>query len=315
MDLYLHIGAPKCGSTTIQNFLTSNKSLEEICGISQLQSWGHPNSWKIAANGGTSASFSYWVDKRKFISRLEYYAISKNLWVDVANEAAKNSYSTVVASSEYICAQFLDDIDAISTLHTNLAEIFNNVTILFYVRDPINLLKSGYAQSVKGPQKSTLSFDEYVLETDEVQAINDYYKGINVWSEIFGAESIKVGVLNKEALYKNDLLLDFMKKIGVPEQASAGIDRPKIDSNVSPSYTNLKILRNINVLERDNLLPSFAARALKKALLSGPFATLGNEFPANHDALILRRCSTTHRGLINRFLPQASLEAVDGPQS
>lgn len=107
--LYLHIGTLKAGSTSIRNFL---RDCSDDLPYAQLDRFGTPNSWRIAASTGTERSRRHWVTTRKLLQADEYQELKDGFWTEVKNEKAKIACSDFVASSEYIYVQVADDAEA-----------------------------------------------------------------------------------------------------------------------------------------------------------------------------------------------------------
>jgi hypothetical protein len=303
MELYLHIGAPKCGSTTIQRFLGRNEEQLARSGICLLESFGKVNAWKIAAASGTEAAKSYWVDLRRLLTTEEYVLHVEKFWQEVESEVSKKNCKSVLASSEYIYGQYGRDYCAIKRLRENFAKIFAKVTIIFYFRNQVAFTKSLYAQRVKGPTGATESYEAYISSLPLYDDLIDFWGTLSIWANVFGEENIRAGIVDRGLLYQGDLVSDFLRKLGVDGGEITGFEQVMKSANVSPSYTVLNYCRLLNVLEDKKMLSRRASYTLKRLLACRVTAGFGNDFPRQFDQHIADRYSENYLRLCQKFLP------------
>lgn len=246
MRLFLHIGAPKCGSTSIQEFISANQVELTQAGIMPLTVWGNREHWKLPVATGSNDVRKYWVEEHKILSPIEFDSIGKDLWEETeqfVSMAQRSGVYGFVASSERLYAQVKSQSD-IDYLASKLRVIFSEIFVIFYCRDQAIYARSVWAQLVKGPQRETRSLQRYLQSLDSSSTLN-FYKYLCKWRNAFGSGAIKANVLVKENLIQGDLIYDFLSCIGLSE-TDFPIQAKR--SNISPGFLTLEMLRRRNQL-------------------------------------------------------------------
>lgn len=146
-DVLIHIGAPKAGSTTLQEALRLNAAALEAQGI---HAWQPPQ-----AKGDTARALANLLlppnrpllptERLHFASRAESIAWSRGCWEDLAAQVARRRPRLTVLSSEAMMA-----VQRPSELVAALRRIFGRVHVLAYIRDPVDQYRSGIDQAIRG---------------------------------------------------------------------------------------------------------------------------------------------------------------------
>ncbi len=197
--MILHIGAHKTGTSSIQRFLKQNtialgnKGWQLFCrkpeGINSKD--GSANSW--IEFEGKSESLSANINAGIY-AQLQY--LGKN----------------VIVSSEELF--WLNDRRKIKALFTSLSDIFDNITVVCYLRRQDQHLYSHYQQGFKFPESSARAF--YGNDVSQIpehmiffKSYLDYSAKLDVWSEFFGRENILVREYSANSLLESDSVKDF----------------------------------------------------------------------------------------------------------
>jgi hypothetical protein len=198
MKLYLHIGSPKTGTTSIQVFLAEHSLslVDQRVYVTQLcYANNHiefamlPMNFERASRPGairrelqlrgisTEQSFEKW--KQKFL---------KKITEDLAKAQGQGAEKYLV-SSEFLF--FLDQYE-IQKLNDLLRDLYSQMFVLMFVRDQINQVESWYSTKLKNGYGGSLSdFLQGHLHRDG--ALNWFQLDQN-WSKAFGHENVVVKV-------------------------------------------------------------------------------------------------------------------------
>ena len=279
--LYLHIGTGKAGSTTIQHMLGNRK--ETDFGYSQVEAFGLGNAWKLAVASGTDIARHYWVNQRRLLTDEEFEV---DLWGDAHSEISQSPCERFVVSSEYIFTQYGVSRPAIARLKSELDGLFDEITLVIYLREQVSFLKSHYAQTIKGPMRSTDSFRSFIGGIESIRPMWDYRATLGVWAEVFGRDAMRVVMFDERNFRGGDLLTDFLHRIDVSDEAAAARHAvtERLRSNRSPSYAQLLLLRRLNAAPR-----GLSEGALRRLILSRRLRFDGISFPGQFANDVLAR--------------------------
>ncbi len=244
--IYLHIGAPKTGSTSIQKFLSTN---EELLAKNDIFIPKHGRVLDAANFARFVCAFRpFHSDKAIHFKTSEdadkYLSVLKN-------EIQTTSCTNVILSAENL--YFLDDkeVDQVIDFFSD-----HELRVVVYIRTPQDWVASLYNQQVKvGLTK--MSFDDYY----------DKFRKNLVQTSVFsfvkklGEERVIVRPFGKTLLYKNiyeDFTrfvfgLDFTDEYVQPES-----------ENLSLNFDALEFMRRINTsIAGDSLFNNFSTLLIK----------------------------------------------------
>ncbi|MGD9900810.1 MAG: hypothetical protein AB7T22_16920 [Calditrichaceae bacterium] len=220
-QVYIHIGPPKTGTTTIQHslFLNRDKLLQNGVYIphtgSLVDKAHHYNlGWEL-------------IGEKKFNK-------SKGTWGDLLDELRKVEVSKIILSSEGFirCTD-----DNIRTMKEYLSDY--ETFIVFYVRRQDKKIQSQWAQGAKSPYRPDvdITFLDWIENNIYQFSFSDYYEIYHQWKRVFG-DNILIRVVEKGQL-QGTLFEDFLTTIGVenPQQYQTSNDM-----NVSPGIKTLSMI-------------------------------------------------------------------------
>ena len=204
MHVLLHIGSPKAGSTTIQTALRLNRAALRAEGVL---------AWEPDASRGPPARTLANVFTREgkpllprerlhFTTRAEARDWAETAWQSLADEVARTRPALTVLSSEQ-----LYEVRNIKPVLARLAAIFDGVTVLAYVRDPVSQFRSMLDQRIRdGDRFADLPLPSVPVQQGHVTLAN--------WIDRLGAQRVILRALDRQSLVGGDLVADLAAQIG-----------------------------------------------------------------------------------------------------
>lgn len=240
MNIILHIGWHKTGTTSIQEFLkkNSNKLIHE-------NKVYYPDEGLI----GCAHHQIAWVLKGQDSSPWGKLDISNDsLLIEKAIESCKkHDCENLIFSSEEFCTFSEKDI---IKLHGILKDEINKVTVIIYIRRQDLLIESSYNMEVKWwGRRLSDEFQQYVKnKTPYIK----YDVILDKWANVFGLESIKVRLYDTNNMPQNDIRMDFCLATGInPDNLI--FDNTRINDSLGPlSLAFLKILNKLAMSREDH---------------------------------------------------------------
>lgn len=201
--LYVHIGGAKCGSSSIQYFLESNKDTLLQQGVVV------PSIHMTSAGVCNGAQLNYF--QNIFINRAVNFAESK---IQLKNDlvALRDKYQAVVEGrlpAIVVSAENLSCWEGYYTLFDELNDEFD-VRVIIYVRRQDDYLSSYWQQWML---KVEDDFWAWVLGS--LNNIGDWAKALEPWIKVLGDERIVVRRFSRNHFVDGDLIRDFASIIGV----------------------------------------------------------------------------------------------------
>jgi hypothetical protein len=187
MEILIHIGMPKTGTTSIQNALYSNRNLllkegvliPETGRFNQQDEAHHAFFYaltykkqviKTPFNPATCKSFEYYIDELK-------------------KEIAKHKPKLTILTSEMVWNPVAFNEECLKKLKEHLPN--HHIKILVFLRDIDKHTTSMFAQRVSGPQKFSGTIYDHITEFMDMK-MWDYRDRLDTLGKIFGHESVEV---------------------------------------------------------------------------------------------------------------------------
>jgi len=243
--LFIHIGMPKTGTTSLQGALNSNRQLLINQGILYAK----------ADFTGAHHDIAQWVRLEKDKDFLLQF------FKEAVEEYKKNNCTRIVISSEYFFYSIknpgiIEKQDCYKKIRKNLQMLKEvipddfTVKIIAYLRRQDLALDARYNQQVKYSN----SFDLTPMEVKEkiiAQHYFDYELLLKVWADLFGKENVIVRAYEKQQLPEGTVV-DFLSNI-----------LQVADTNVIKQINSTTILENPR-LNRDLLEYKFVLNKIYK---------------------------------------------------
>jgi hypothetical protein len=289
-DLFIHIGAPKTGTTAIQHFLQENRGKLAQHGV--LYPSG--GALKAAHHVIGAAVFPGRSSRLGAISRDDALSTAVR---EIRKEIADCEPRVVILSTEYLWG------DLSSSNIRRLLEPFQDMSIkvVAYLRRQDLLAQSLYVQAVKGGLAEPFHvWLERAIEGEK--AGFDFHKVLRAWRDAGIAVDIVVRVYEKSQL-RGDICSDFLATV-CPGVIQAGALGQRV-VNPGPDRTTVELMRLINARVKDDDL---AGRIRKRVLAHSPsrpfFAPL-NYLPAAEVAGFVNRFGRQNAAVARDFLGRA----------
>lgn len=231
--IYIHIGQHKTGTSTIQKFLSSNRSILYQKGLIYPDFLGINSSHFFAwfyqfGNRVLDADQNNMVDE-----------IIRKIFIE-----ATTSSRNIIISSEVLFSNIVD---------ANLEEIKkrfkeSNIKIICYLRRQDTYIESFYKQYLKSGY--SLGFNEYFKKNNFKwnpfisSSRYNWYKTLTKYSAVFGSENIIVRPYESQQMKEGNLIIDFLDNIGVQEWEDFTF--PDTNENVSLPGDVLELFRLLN---------------------------------------------------------------------
>lgn len=239
--LILHIGHPKTGTTSLQDFFL--KKSAQLVKLGYLYpTRNSPNSNHIVIPAGFVRSEGF---------RTPHYLTYQNnfkrferdfdrFWEALVSDIQDYSPHTVILSSEWMFSDFSKNSRV--PLAEFLGQYFSSVKVVAYIRSPVSDYFSSLAQRIK---------TGYLIPNPsarKIRAIIEYYL------EQF-PNSVDLHPFDRQQLLAGDVRHDFLSRY-VPE-ALTSIDMPRIgEANVSLPWPLLRGLQQLLLLAQKHTEPA-----------------------------------------------------------
>lgn len=241
MKALIHIGMPKTGSSSIQEFLFINREALATRGIRYArfdERFG--SQFELAALGRVDAGHSINDDPARLVLRLETldddiaYVASYKAFLD--DKLATWTEDLFVASSEHI-EPWLYNSSMIGALDDFLSVRFKAVRYVVYARAQQDLLVSAYSERIK--RGETLTLEQHLSK--RIKAVN-LDQMVRRWERVVGSDRLEVRLMAPDALVGGDLLSDFCDIMETPRE---GLAQPG-KLNTALSRDEIALRRSLN---------------------------------------------------------------------
>jgi serine/threonine protein kinase len=266
MNLILHIGIEKTGSSSIQAFLFENRKALENAGYGYIHTAGRVDHRDLAVAFMKHSRSDGYTRTHKIEGEEVRYAFCENVKKQLAGEVASlrnKGLHTCIISSEHLNSRFNDVIE-IQGLASYLQSIFDDVHVVAYVRDQRKKFPSQFSTRIKtgGTLTFRTAFNNYLSSN------NDFYDmSFLRWEDSFGSEALCLQLFDRKCFYRSDLIQDFLK-ISSIELDQKDLKFFKSDANSALSRNACKILRMMNFLLPGSGLRSVAVREILIKMLN-----------------------------------------------
>ncbi|NVJ70094.1 MAG: hypothetical protein HWE08_07060 [Alphaproteobacteria bacterium] len=213
---YLHIGAEKTGSTSIQAFLKANRAELADAGYLFPRSPGLDNQPALAAYTMGDCSRKNLLAQVGVSNGDQLEAFKKGFAARLKTEVSKASPKNIILSNEH-CHSRIGTAEELGRLASLLLELAEEVRVIFYIRRQDQAATSLYSTALKVGQ-SRKKPDLRIAE--ELPLAFDYWRTCRLYEDTFGEGSVDVRVFDRSRLLGGDLMVDFRQATGLPEGRS-----------------------------------------------------------------------------------------------
>jgi hypothetical protein len=247
MDLLLHIGTEKTGTKTIQRFLAANRAALAGQGLCVPQTLGDPNHRRLPAMACDDGYVDDYVRRLNLQDGVARRA-AKDLWrasftAEIARAAAAPQPARrVIISSEHLQSR-LSRPGEIERLHALLAPLFDRITVLVYLRDPLETAVSLYSTAVKngedqpGPRPPDHPYYHNVV---------NHARTLQRWGAVFGQAALHPRLFGPAEFQGGGLLADFAVAACLPDAPPGAPYILPGPQNEALSALGTELLRRVN---------------------------------------------------------------------
>lgn len=235
--VWVHVGLPKAGSTSLQTFLMANRARLAVHGVDYPATgpYHHKVAQHVWARAMKGPRFGYWwMSADEPAHGLD--AVHQALVADID----ASPHRTIVLSAEELWHPVVPG---------QLARLFADspwrLKILVYLRRQDDLLVSAYNQCVKTldprlPDRETIgTLDDFIAtELADSGSLFRFAPLLDAFADAVGRENVHVRVFEKTRLAGGDLIDDALATLGVP--ADPAFERPaRLNASVPQSLVDL----------------------------------------------------------------------------
>lgn len=217
--LFLHVGPPKTGTTTLQHFLAANRDPLLQAGI--LYPLDEPSHWKLALRSGL-IMWPWTVDES-----------TTPTWEDVRQASLAHFDKDLLLSSESFSYAFLSAKEGGAThFIEQIKSLGREIQVLIYLRRQDLWLESYFIEYLKHYGEG--GFETFVgVRNESLQ----YDKVLSFWADIVGKDALTVRLYERGQM--SDFQGDFLKWLGI----SGHREFQKVENkNHRPSLLQMQIL-------------------------------------------------------------------------
>ena len=215
MQLIIHPGYAKCGSSSIQSFLYSNCQYLEDLGV-YLPDKAFRFSFESNAEPlHLIPPNSYF---EELITAQDWRAFETRL-AQILAYAHEKKYKAILVSSELLGHECF--LSSIQEIHKILSCYFRDIKLCFYIRRQDDYLVSSWEQ---WSHKIGASLEKYVNQSLQ-NHLPDYLKIARLLEEVYGNASLHVVPIHRKAFKGDNLVSDFCQRIALdmPESLNSDI--------------------------------------------------------------------------------------------
>jgi hypothetical protein len=219
----LHIGRHKCGTTSLQRFLSGN--IEQL----KLNGYYYPRSAQDETDGAHHYLPRYFINRTRADLDKVDFELLKSKYEEFIQEINEVDIPVLLSSEAF---QKVDPL--------KLPEVFarGNTQIIIYIREQVDYLMACYSQEIH-EGRVTRSHQHYADSFSP-----DYAKFLQPWEERFGAQNISVRIFGKSDLKNGDIVSDFVDVLKIADER--GFSYPELRSNPSIGGNLLYFKRLLN---------------------------------------------------------------------
>jgi hypothetical protein len=299
LDLYLHIGTEKTGTTSLQEFLRLNRGRLRARGVQypKLPGPGNQIALSTAALEDVQRSVAHIFD---LLSLADIAAFREQVSTTLSEAFTGSTSRIAILSNEHCSSRLLSGAE-VQTLHDMLRPYFDRMFIVVYLRRQDEFLLSTYSTAVKTGLRWPLALPPVDSKRDRRY---DYWKLLSRWAGVFGRDAMICRRFDRSTLKGGDIVEDFLETIGLENDPAFEVPP---NQNESLDAVSLEFLRLMNGYIGSRGPLRFRLHTLLAKIGNGPLMTL----PAETLAEFMRDLHESNRQVAEEYFGGARDDSDD----
>jgi len=300
INLVLHPGHSKCGSTTIQDFIYENRKVLLKRGV-------FIPDINFNFSGDSKYQFNLTQTPRAYFAKLQSGEIPlSDLEVKLdklVESAEKLGCRRVVLSAENLINSI--GLPTTAGIHKLLNKKFSSVNVVYYIRKQSDLFVSAWQQWAHKKGESLEDYTERMMST----SFGDFLFIVNKLNNYYPNKNINVFPLSKGALKNNDLIEDFCFRAKLNpkglklkvKSSNSGLSSAlcKTMSDISEAY---KDVHDQEVKQAITTLTPYSKKIREKKYRS--------DISASMMSRLCERFEENNKELANKYFPDVPFDEV-----
>ena len=276
--LILHIGSEKTGTTSIQSMLSLNRELLESKSIRIPMFLGKPNHrYAEYAFRSNETQDDFDMNRGVFDDPKAKKELKDAIKSDWKNKISTESLDTWLISCEHFQSR-LHHQQEIKNLWQFSKNLFEEISIIVYLRDPISAAYSHLSTAIKGGAV----LNSFNITPESVSEICNHKEILERWLSVVPKNCLKVRLFDKTKFTRNDLYADFFDsceldlrdQIQIPTTANSSLSLRAmrlmmlLNQRIPTFFNNMRnpVRQDIhNYLEKYSIDSSFLVPSIQKA--------------------------------------------------
>jgi hypothetical protein len=270
LDLVLHIGSGKAGSTSIQFFLRDNRERLSQLGVLYPKSPGqarHSQLSLFVKSADELQTAPEWPRQKQSDPAEFRKAFRRRLF----SEIERSGLSKVLLSDEVL---FGSSVSALRRLRRFTDRIADNLRVVVYLRRQDDHMVSRYQQGVKIGWVQRLA--DWARE--DMTSLYDYHTRLRTWQRLLEPSALVVRRFESDAFVDGSLFTDFLVAAGIEGKLDAIDTGPRRNTSLDAESVEFLRLLNLYRVENEGAVPGVIDnRAVTRRLAAashGPSLTL-----------------------------------------
>ena len=187
-QVFLHIGTPKTGTTSFQNWCAQNRDALLSQGVLYPRSLGRINHIKTMVHASDFRENDRLFKNNSVTTPEEHQRFRRNVETALAEEVAETPASTFLISNEHLYTRLADE-SMVRRVKDLLATLSDRITVVVHVRPQIDLLVSNSSQAARLGRVVTSQW----FTRDAVGPHSRLYNlsaTVALWERVFGPENL-----------------------------------------------------------------------------------------------------------------------------
>lgn len=235
MKCFLHIGTEKTGSTILQDWLYDNQEKFSSAGIYLSNNLGRTNNRLIPVF--FQGFLDDWALENGIYNELEkdkYFEGFIERLKDEILTAEKNHHAFIITSEHlHSCLRKQEEIEK---LYEFIENMFDDVEVICYFRDQLDVVISLYSTALKIDSSSSVV--SFVEQAKPENYYFNYLKIADNWANVFGRKNCNFRLYDRSKFISNDIRLDFLSVI------DSNFDSKNLNMDRTSSNESLHLLQS-----------------------------------------------------------------------